>query len=562
MTDTLRTPGIHHVTAIASDPTENHAFYTETLGLRLVKRSVNQDDIGVYHLFYADESGSPGTSMTFFPYAGARSGRVGTGQVTTVSFLIPDDAVDYWTERLTDRAIDVDRFERFGDEVVAFEDPDGLPLELVARDDAPAGDPPTGPVPADRAIRGFVAVELAIADPGPTVGLLEAMGYRETDGDDAHRRRFETSGGIGFVVDVVSDPGASRGTPGAGTVHHVAYRVTSDEQASWRELLPDHGFDRRKSSTGRGSGRCTRAPTAECSSSSRRTSRDTTSTNRSTRSASDSSSRSGSSPVARRSSRPCRPLRSPPANSPGASLLVAVVLLGRRDDLGRYPGDGRPRGNVRDDEGVGGDASTLPDSHARKHDGPRTDHRPLLDNDVPESVLLVEKLVTQHGGIVPDDGVVADRDPVRPEHVRGRLESPRHSRPDRYADPTQEPVFQSEAGADPHQHDHDVVSHDSERRFRVRPRPQRVPRSGGRMPFEPRTTRIRPAVFDVRGTRLRRLRPSVGAVPLRRLPPSVGGAIVAHGPPFTRRSDKRSSSERRSGRDPLYRMPGPTVPMR
>ncbi len=242
MTDTLRTPGIHHVTAIASDPTENHAFYTETLGLRLVKRSVNQDDIGVYHLFYADESGSPGTSMTFFPYAGARSGRVGTGQVTTVSFLIPDDAVDYWTERLTDRAIDVDRFERFGDEVVAFEDPDGLPLELVARDDAPAGDPPTGPVPADRAIRGFVAVELAIADPGPTVGLLEAMGYRETDGDDAHRRRFETSGGIGFVVDVVSDPGASRGTPGAGTVHHVAYRVTSDEQASWRELLPDHGL--------------------------------------------------------------------------------------------------------------------------------------------------------------------------------------------------------------------------------------------------------------------------------------------------------------------------------
>ncbi|WP_418282529.1 ring-cleaving dioxygenase [Halorubrum sp. DTA98] len=243
MTDTLHTPGIHHVTAIASDPSENHAFYTETLGLRLVKRSVNQDDVGVYHLFYADDAGTPGTSMTFFPYTDARSGRVGTGQATTVSFVIPDDAVDYWVDRLESRAIGTNRFERFGDEVIAFEDPDGLPLELVARADAPAGEPPAGPVPEERAIRGFFAVELALVDPDPTVRLLEAMGYEATEDDEsAGRRRFESTGDRGFVVDVVTDPSTPQGSPGAGTVHHVAYRVTDDEQAAWRELLREHGL--------------------------------------------------------------------------------------------------------------------------------------------------------------------------------------------------------------------------------------------------------------------------------------------------------------------------------
>ena len=243
MTPQLDTPGIHHVTAIASDPSANHAFYTDTLGLRLVKRSVNQDDVGVYHLFYADESGNPGTSMTFFPYVGARPGRVGTGQASTVSFAVPAASVDYWTDRLSSRGVDIDVFERFGDEVVAFADPDGLPLELVAREDAPAGDPASGPVPATHAIRGFFSVELSLSDGDSTVPLLEAMGYEETDADETdHRRRFETDGAVGFAVDIVTDPATPQGTPGAGTVHHVAYRVTDAEQESWRELLQDHGL--------------------------------------------------------------------------------------------------------------------------------------------------------------------------------------------------------------------------------------------------------------------------------------------------------------------------------
>lgn len=252
MTDALHTPGIHHVTAIASDPSENHAFYTEVLGLRLVKRSVNQDDVGVYHLFYADRAGNPGTSMTFFPYVGAQGGRAGAGQATTVSFLVPEGAVDYWVDRLAEHDVAAERFERFGDPVVAFEDPDGLALELVGRDDAPAGDPPDGPVPEDRAIRGFFGVELSISNPGSTVPLLEAMGYEEVEsfGDPDHgspdtgpaRRRFGTTGDLGFVVDVVSGPELPRGVPGAGTVHHVAYRVTDEEQDAWRDLLVDHGL--------------------------------------------------------------------------------------------------------------------------------------------------------------------------------------------------------------------------------------------------------------------------------------------------------------------------------
>ncbi len=243
MTPQLDTPGIHHVTAIASDPTANHAFYTDTLGLRLVKRSVNQDDVGVYHLFYADDAGTPGTSMTFFPYVGAQAGRPGVGQASTVSFTISAGSVAYWTDRLAEQGLDTETFDRFEDQVIAFGDPDGLPLELVAREDAPAGDPPTGSVPAAHAIRGFFSVALSLSDAESTVPLLEAMGYEETDADEAsHRRRFETDGDVGFVVDIVTDPATPQGTPGAGTVHHVAYRVTDAEQESWRELLQEHGL--------------------------------------------------------------------------------------------------------------------------------------------------------------------------------------------------------------------------------------------------------------------------------------------------------------------------------
>jgi glyoxalase family protein len=236
------TPGIHHVTAIASDPGRNHDFYTETLGLRLVKRSVNQDDVGVYHLFYGDHGGSPGTSMTFFPYTDARPGQVGTGQVSTTQFLVPGASVDYWVDRLADDGVTVDDpIERFGDTVIPFRDPDGLPLELVARADAPDGDPPQGPVPAEHAIRGFFGVTLTLQSTGPTADLLTEMGFEQV-AEAGDRRRFEADGDLGYVVDLLEEPQAPRGQPGAGTVHHVAFQVTDEEQAEWRDVLMAHGL--------------------------------------------------------------------------------------------------------------------------------------------------------------------------------------------------------------------------------------------------------------------------------------------------------------------------------
>ncbi|MFQ3318817.1 MAG: glyoxalase family protein [Natronomonas sp.] len=234
-------PGIHHVTAIGSDPKRNLEFYTETLGLRLVKRSVNQDDISVYHLFYGDYGGSPGTSMTFFPYVDARPGRVGRGQVTTTQFLIPGGAVDYWLDRLDDAGVETETDERFGDTVIGFADPGGLPLELVARADAPACDPPSGPVPKAHAIRGFFGVSLTLATTGATKTLLKMMGFQPSDSDH-DRQRFEADGDLGYVVDLLEDPQAPRGQPGAGTVHHVAFQVTEAEQEAWRDILIEQGL--------------------------------------------------------------------------------------------------------------------------------------------------------------------------------------------------------------------------------------------------------------------------------------------------------------------------------
>ncbi|MGZ0746722.1 ring-cleaving dioxygenase [Haloparvum sp. AD34] len=238
----MRTPGIHHVTAIGSDPSRNLEFYTKTLGLRLVKQSVNQDDVGVYHLFYGDEQGSPGTSMTFFPYVDASPGQVGTGQVSTVAFLIPDSAVDYWVDRLAAEGVDAAApEERFGDTVIAFEDPDGLPLELVAVDDVPEGHPPEGPVPDEHAIRGFHSVALSLASADETAGLLQTMGFEATESEH-DRQRFESDGDLGYVVDLLEDPHAPRGRPGAGTVHHVAFQVDEAEQEAWRDVLIEAGL--------------------------------------------------------------------------------------------------------------------------------------------------------------------------------------------------------------------------------------------------------------------------------------------------------------------------------
>lgn len=247
---TPQIPGIHHVTAIASDPQSNVDFYTGVLGLRLIKRTVNFDDPGTYHLYYGDGVGSPGTVMTFFPWPGAPRGRVGTGQVSVTAFAIPSDSVGFWQERLKKVGVALDGPKaRFDEQVLSFEDHDGLPLELVASagDDRPGW--PDGPVPLQHAVRGFFGVTLAEPGPGetcePTIALLtRGLGFRLVR-ESGNRSRYAMGGGRqGALLDVQCLPGAPRGQIAVGTVHHVAWRTPDDEQElAWRQQLREYGMD-------------------------------------------------------------------------------------------------------------------------------------------------------------------------------------------------------------------------------------------------------------------------------------------------------------------------------
>ncbi len=236
--------GIHHVTAIAGDPQRNADFYVGLLGLRLVKRSVNQDDPGTYHLFYADALGNPGTDLTFFPWKDAPRGWQGNGQAVTVGLAIPDTALDFWNSRLARAGVEARRHPgRFGEEVIGFTDPDGLRLELVTGPTTGERSPWTpwreGPVAEEMAIRGFHRVTVQESGAEPTVGFLtEVLEFRlaaEADGV----LRFETaSGGSGAILDLLPRPGERRGRVAVGTVHHVAWRTPDDAaQHDWWERI-------------------------------------------------------------------------------------------------------------------------------------------------------------------------------------------------------------------------------------------------------------------------------------------------------------------------------------
>jgi len=241
-------PGIHHITAIAGDPQRNVDFYVGALGLRMVKRTVNFDDPGTYHLYYGDESGRPGSLLTFFPWPGAPRGRVGSGQAAATSYSIPPESIGYWLDRLKRHQIATRGPEgRFGDQVISFSDPDGLPLELAASAESDLREPwREGPVPAEHAIRGFHGVTLLEERPEGTAGFLtETLGFRAAKeagaaaGATGERRRFSAGrGGPGAIVDVVAGPGSPRGIVAVGTVHHVAWRAPSDaDQEEWRKKI-------------------------------------------------------------------------------------------------------------------------------------------------------------------------------------------------------------------------------------------------------------------------------------------------------------------------------------
>ena len=220
--------GIHHITAIAGDPQINLNFYAGLLGLRLVKLTVNFDDPTTYHLYYGDGSGHPGTILTFFPWPSAPKGRRDAGQVTETSFAIPENAVDFWKERLTRYGVAFDGpFERFGEKVLAVSDPDGMHVELIATAAARldrAYEP--GPVPLEFALRGFHSATLAEADRGPTAALLtDTMGFKLIAQDGNRFRYAADSDESARLVDVLHVPHERHGRVLVGSVHHIAFRT-------------------------------------------------------------------------------------------------------------------------------------------------------------------------------------------------------------------------------------------------------------------------------------------------------------------------------------------------
>ncbi|HLW00733.1 MAG TPA: ring-cleaving dioxygenase [Ktedonobacterales bacterium] len=239
-------PGIHHLTAIASDPQRNLDFYTGALGLRLVKLTVNFDDPGTYHFYFGDGQGRPGTILTFFPWPSAPQGQRGTGEVTTIGFAVPEGALGYWAERLQRYGVSAAGPEqRFDEQVLSFTDPDGMQLELVARRRAALHNGwAEGAVPAEFAIRGFSGVTLSEIDHEDTAPLLsQVMGFRPTR-QEGHRFRYEVGEGADKAfVDIVEEPETLRGRLAAGSVHHIAWRTSNDEQQlAWRQELLNQGL--------------------------------------------------------------------------------------------------------------------------------------------------------------------------------------------------------------------------------------------------------------------------------------------------------------------------------
>jgi len=243
--------GLHHVTAIASDPQRNLDFYVGLLGLRFVKRTVNFDDPGSYHFYFGDNRGTPGTILTFFPWPGSRRGIRGTGQVEATAFAISPDAIAYWLERLKQHHVTAEKTStRFGEEVIRFLDPDGLLIELiaVAAGISPAKiEPwPDSPIPAEHMLRGFHSVSAALEGYERTARLLtETFGYRLIDQSE-NRFRFASSdeSAPGRIIDLLCQPDTATGRVAAGSVHHIAFRAKNDpEQLQWRERLVDLGYN-------------------------------------------------------------------------------------------------------------------------------------------------------------------------------------------------------------------------------------------------------------------------------------------------------------------------------
>ncbi len=238
--------GLHHVTTLAGDTQRNVDFYTDIMGLRLVKKTVNFDAPDVYHLYYGDETGSPGSILTFFPYgSGLPRGRKGVGQLTYTAFSAPTSSLQYWMDRLNERSIPyAGPSKRFSETYLRFEDSDGAGIELVFNGEDQRAGWDNGRIPTDYAIRGFHTVTLNEASPDRTIKLLTETMQHTLVGEEQGRFRFKAGvGGPGNYVDVQVSPNDVRALQGAGSVHHVAFSTSTDDtQLAIREQLMQAGF--------------------------------------------------------------------------------------------------------------------------------------------------------------------------------------------------------------------------------------------------------------------------------------------------------------------------------
>lgn len=237
-----KTMGIHHITAIVGHPQENVDFYSGVLGLRMVKKTVNFDDPETYHLYFGNEGGKPGTIITFFPWAGARQGVIGDGQVGVTSYVVPKGSIDFWKNRLEKFNVPFTIMERFGEQYLEFDDPHGLHLEIVEREEGEINEWSFGEVTPDVAIKGFGGATLLSTQPEKTADLLEKVMGLEVVGKEGDFIRFRSSADIGNVIDLKLTP-IGRGEMGVGTVHHIAWRAVDDaDQLDWQQYVADNGY--------------------------------------------------------------------------------------------------------------------------------------------------------------------------------------------------------------------------------------------------------------------------------------------------------------------------------
>jgi glyoxalase family protein len=223
--------GLHHITAVAGEAQRNVDFYRNVLGQRLVKKTVNFDDPGTYHLYYADANGMPGSVLTFFPWAGTRPGVPGNGAANAVAYNLPEGALGFWQAYLQQHGLQTEPVEpRFGAEVLAFDDPDGLRIELIGNSNPPSTAPwLEGPVETRFALQDFHSVTLWLDQVEPTAALLtQHLGYTFV-GQEGRRFRFAGGpGALGSYLDIIHRPDGNRARLGSGSIHHLAFRVPDD----------------------------------------------------------------------------------------------------------------------------------------------------------------------------------------------------------------------------------------------------------------------------------------------------------------------------------------------